>query len=284
MFLVILIALTVVVSGHDGPHIGDLREILSNRTGKITGGSDADIANYPYMAALTIKTSALKYVPFCGGAFLDSETILTAAHCLEDVDASDIYVVTGVSDVSKIIGRQVKQAASIEIHRRYRKTSLSLDWDIAIIKLTSPMASFTPIGIVQEGSDDDAEGTSCTLAGWGSVGDEEDAEQLQVGQFTVGSDRECRQFWRRYNWQARGRFRLFWVKSRQICAQDTTAAPCFGDSGGPLVCNGKVAGLDSIGNPNCSPEIPEVFTRVSALNDWINARLTSTSTTTITPD
>lgn len=45
---------------------------------KIIGGSNTNIANYPYLVSLQYDGSH-----YCGGVFIKAQYILTAAHCLE---------------------------------------------------------------------------------------------------------------------------------------------------------------------------------------------------------
>uniref|UniRef100_A0A673JSE8 Duodenase-1-like n=1 Tax=Sinocyclocheilus rhinocerous TaxID=307959 RepID=A0A673JSE8_9TELE len=46
-----------------------------------------------------------------------------------------------------------------------------------------------------------------------------------------------------------------------------------GDSGGPLVCGDTAVGVTSFGDPDLcnSPELPEVYTKISAYLQWIKS-------------
>ncbi|KTG42323.1 hypothetical protein cypCar_00046168 [Cyprinus carpio] len=50
---------------------------------------------------------------------------------------------------------------------------------------------------------------------------------------------------------------------------------CTGDSGGSLVCGKTAVGVTSFGDPNLcnSPELPEVYMKVSAYLQWIHTSL-----------
>ena len=68
---------------------------------------------------------------------------------------------------------------------------------------------------------------------------------------------------------------LTWSTDSQICAIHTTPAPgarmaCNGDSGGPLLYSTKVIGIASFVSRGCSERRPNVYTRVSAYNSWID--------------
>ena len=49
---------------------------FTERNGRIVGGRDAMIEEFPYMVALFFRTSHT-----CGGAVLNANTVLSAAHC-----------------------------------------------------------------------------------------------------------------------------------------------------------------------------------------------------------
>ena len=71
--------------------------------------------------------------------------------------------------------------------------------------------------------------------------------------------------------------RLFDSTEKHICVQDADTPPaassCRGDIGGPMMCgdcgHNVLAGVASILAPNCFPEAPSVYTRVSEYRDWI---------------
>ena len=51
---------------------------FTERNGRIVGGRDAMIEEFPYMVALFFRNSH-----YCGGAILNANTILSAAHCTQ---------------------------------------------------------------------------------------------------------------------------------------------------------------------------------------------------------
>ena len=71
----------------------------------------------------------------CDGSILSSSWILTAAHCLKQVKASDITVHTGSNDVWSI--PQIKTASYFVRHPNYNPRAYTSD--IALIKLASPL-------------------------------------------------------------------------------------------------------------------------------------------------
>lgn len=55
-----------------------------DRQGRITGGNEAARGQFPYQAAMFVTASGGTY--FCGGTILDTKTILTAAHCVDEYE------------------------------------------------------------------------------------------------------------------------------------------------------------------------------------------------------
>lgn len=51
---------------------------LTERSGRIVGGRDATIEEFPYMASVLWFGQHV-----CGGAILNVNTVLTAAHCTQ---------------------------------------------------------------------------------------------------------------------------------------------------------------------------------------------------------
>ncbi|GJQ76784.1 hypothetical protein Trydic_g12504, partial [Trypoxylus dichotomus] len=94
--------------------------------GKIVGGTVVNISKYPFVISLNLNGSHI-----CGGSIIGNRTVLTAAHCLENVSASQLTIYAGSK--YRTLPRQKVPVQSIKIHERYNKTSL--DNDIAILKL-----------------------------------------------------------------------------------------------------------------------------------------------------
>lgn len=63
---------------YTGANIG----IFSERQGRITGGQEATPGQFPYQAAMFVTASGGTY--FCGGTILDANTVMTAAHCVDE--------------------------------------------------------------------------------------------------------------------------------------------------------------------------------------------------------
>jgi secreted trypsin-like serine protease len=99
---------------------------------RIIGGVDADIRDMPYVAQFRFYKEE-RY--FCAGAIIGHYHILTAAHCTDDVDQSDVRVYVGTSSSSNY-SMPYYNVHSIKIHPQYllaTDQSTRTRYDIAVV-------------------------------------------------------------------------------------------------------------------------------------------------------
>uniref|UniRef100_A0A336M3B4 CSON009631 protein n=1 Tax=Culicoides sonorensis TaxID=179676 RepID=A0A336M3B4_CULSO len=96
---------------------------------RIVGGVEVDITERPFQIALNFRGSQI-----CGGAIVNADTIITAAHCSE-------YTTSGYSiragSTSQYEGGVVVNVVRVIVHPKYNKKTL--DYDVAIMKLAEPL-------------------------------------------------------------------------------------------------------------------------------------------------
>lgn len=115
-----------------------LRENQIDAKSKILSGELISIEEAPYQVYLTFITQVS-----CGGALIEPDIVLTAAHCVEDVvkENYEMFVVAGTNNAnlsSEIVDGRVRiSPRRIEIHSKYDQNSLvlSLKYDLAIIQV-----------------------------------------------------------------------------------------------------------------------------------------------------
>ncbi|KAL4636285.1 hypothetical protein GN956_G13824 [Arapaima gigas] len=101
--------------------------------GRIVGGNECPKGHCPWQILLKYRDKG-----FCGGVIYKPLWVLTASHCLENVDVKHLKIVAGEHDVEKIEGtEQTVQVAEIIMHKSYvPRTS---DNDIALLRLKEPV-------------------------------------------------------------------------------------------------------------------------------------------------
>uniref|UniRef100_A0A0C9R4S6 chymotrypsin n=1 Tax=Fopius arisanus TaxID=64838 RepID=A0A0C9R4S6_9HYME len=214
---------------------------------RIIGGSQADDGKYPYQISLLFRGRHN-----CGGAIIHKRYILTAAHCVERVEASSLRIVVGTNDWKKP-GDQYK----IEKIIAHDFNASALNNDIALLKTTKEIVfskKVQPINITK--TDIREHGHSVVATGWGRLAAWGVApSKLQEIHLQIFDHKKCKL--------------RFPVTEGQICTLTKYGeGVCNGDSGGPLVADGFLIGVVSYGVP-CGRGQPDVYTRVYHYADWI---------------
>jgi len=220
--------------------------------GRIVGGQEADIADYPYQVSVRIYDQHI-----CGGSIINSNTILTAGHCVYDMDHSQYSVRVGNTIHSQ--GQSVRVSRVVE-NRNYNPQTI--DNDMAILKLASDVPLGTTvqaIALQSQGAEVPA-GTTAWVSGWGGEyeGSPTTPSRLRAVDVSVLTNSDCS---RKYG---PGQ-----ISSHMMCAQTIGHDSCQGDSGGPLAANGKLIGVVSWGYGCARPEYPGVYAKVSDMYSWI---------------
>ncbi|XP_012530794.1 proclotting enzyme [Monomorium pharaonis] len=235
---------------------------------RIVGGKNADPGEWPWIAALFNAGRQ-----FCGGSLIDDNHILTAAHCVANMNSWDVARLTvrlgdyniKTNNEIRHIERRVKRVVR---HRGFN--SRTLYNDVALLTLNEPV-EFTeqirPI-CLPSGSQLYA-GKTATVIGWGSL--RESGPQpaiLQEVSIPVWSNSECKL---KYGAAAPGG-----IVDSFLCAGQAAKDSCSGDSGGPLMVNDgrwTQVGIVSWGIGCGKGQYPGVYTRVTHFLPWIYKNL-----------
>ncbi|XP_066591615.1 ovochymase-1-like [Prorops nasuta] len=226
---------------------------------RIVNGEDVKEGEIPYQVSLQL--SYLDF-HFCGGAVLNANYVITAAHCLVGVAKDDINVIAGVIDK-----REQKYKHEVEAIIRNTKFSPpnSNVHDIALLKMKKPFENVPSIKSVTLPAKDEVIKAKDTavVSGWGRywIGGSS-SYILQRANIIIADQNYCKKMYKKIGKT---------IYDSQICAYnpDISTGSCKGDSGGPLIVKGKLVGLVSW-SKNCSlTDYPTVYTRITSHLDWI---------------
>lgn len=228
---------------------------------RIVGGDRVtNRKQYPYQISLRLSGQHI-----CGGTIYKPRIVITAAHCLKGMKASQLEVVAGDLNLRNPTSHTQRiQAEGIYIHENYSDVVLN---DVGVIKLKK---SFTYDDYVRNitiwnetlSGSPTAPGVNCVVSGWGATQYEGSVvSDLRYVNINVFTGVRCSSIYGN-NFQSPG----------MICAGDFSESKdsCSGDSGGPLVCNGQLYGIVSWGVDCGKPHFPGVYTNASYYQNWID--------------
>merc|ERR1719369_689717 len=204
----------------------------------IVGGQETKTHEYPWQVGLV--TPGENY-PWCGGALLSSSTVLTAAHCTNELGFKKFEVIVGDHDKTKDDGEERHTVCSKLEHplwdgEKDEYGNEKLDYDFSLLTLCQPVVfrrEVSPICLPGRSAAVYNNKLS-TVAGWGLTSNRHNENSEEYGDDTtvlLGVDvttmenKKCQKL---YN-----ETEIFY---NNICAKGKNKKDnCDGDSGGPLI-------------------------------------------------
>nr|AID60349.1 trypsin-15 [Nilaparvata lugens] len=198
----------------------------------------------------------------CGGSILKSNIVLTAAHCVYGNEDRPSLFSVRYGTINRESGTTVTVGRIIR-HPNYNPTTL--DYDMAVLKLSQPIQPSANVAAVTLSSTLPTASDSLLLSGWGRNQAGQTPVFLQKADtLKVVSQTVCQA-----NWGGGVS-----ITARMICAVSREQSACNGDSGGPLLNKGtgQLVGVVSWGSRDCSPGgKPNVYASVPNLIGWIQS-------------
>lgn len=211
----------------------------------------------------------------CAGSLINEQVLVTAAHCLNNLQANQIEIRAGIK--YSFIGEgepEIRDVNSIVIHERFNSGNLRNDIGLAF--LSSPYTLTDKISTVCiPPLNTNFDGQRCFVAGWGRrqqnlTADENDSRKVDL---PVVPRAECQAELRQSDLGPN-----FALHSSFICAGGELGKDaCRGDGGSPLMCPIQgtdddyfQAGIVSWGIGCGVRRRPGVYTNVAAFKTWID--------------
>ena len=227
---------------------------------RIVGGQAVPNGKYRFMAYMEIRRRDGS-TGICGGALIDRDSVLTAAHC-----------VAGARSVKMVIGRaaldqnggKIRTATRVFVHPDY-EGSRDYAYDAAVLKLRTDVRDIRPISLSSPRQNElERPGRTLTVAGWGTTreGGTVQNRMREVG-VPVDSDATAKRAYAPLSRQ------LEYTPSLMVAAGTKSKDSCQGDSGGPLFHKtnngGRIqVGIVSYGQGCARKGYPGVYSEVNA--------------------
>ncbi len=246
---------------------------------RIVGGTESQAGEWPWI--VSIKSAGNH---FCGGSLINSQWVLTAAHCMFNgsvqIKPGEITASVGEYDLNSSPVTTASSISKIYTHPDYDAAAITND--IALLKLQQPVSSPVTINALDSTSTINAVAaqSKVTSIGWGSTVGYAYGEVvtpnypfvLRDVELPLQTDTMCD--------SALGKN----YTPEMVCAGIANSGKdsCQGDSGGPLVIddngNWKQIGIASWGI-GCASTTPGAYTRLALYQSWINTISSGVSAT-----
>jgi secreted trypsin-like serine protease len=246
----------------------------------VIGGSPATIEQFPYLAYIEAGNKRRGFA--CTGTVVAPRVVLTAAHCVESVETgtfskpAEYKVAIGVANPKQATAENVYDVVATHVFPSFDPGVVH--GDAAVLILSRPTTA--PV-LALAGPADAAlyeGGAVVSVAGWGvtSANARQAPANMRTTAMTVQKDSLCAR-------KTKGFYKDY-SGAVQLCLLSTpkkTSGTCFGDSGGPAVATRpdgtpvELAVISVVG-PLCSPQAPNVLTRVDYVSTWVSEWIAAT--------
>lgn len=228
----------------------------------VVGGTNANMITHPFQVALfkdySFPNGASGSFFYCGGSLISERFIVTAAHCSDLFNSSELSVSVGSRSVSE--GRRIR-VASVHIHPEYSREGRKRD--VAVWELAEAVTD-VPLGTLAS-TQPTTPGTPLRATGWGIAGGTQGGnltvtypDKLQMVDLPfvpMSVDRRCAGIPER-------------LDASMLCAGASGQSICIGDGGSPLTIDRgsgrrEIVGVASWWLGDCFAGTPSVFANIA---------------------
>ncbi|XP_056142866.1 trypsin-1-like [Lampris incognitus] len=223
--------------------------VFATEDDKIVGGYECVSHSQPHQVSLNSGYH------FCGGSLINENWVVSAAHCYK----SRIEVRMGEHHIRVNEGTE-QFIKSSRVIRNPNYSSYSMEYDVMLIKLSTPAQLNQYVQPVALPLACAPAGTMCRVSGWGNtMSSMDDGDKLQCLDIPILSEQDCRNAYPGM------------IGDTMFCAGYLEGGKdsCQGDSGGPVVCNNELQGIVSWGYGCAEPNYPGVYAKVCLFTDWL---------------
>lgn len=242
---------------------GTRRNKTTKNSVRIVGGTQVEEGEWPWQASLQWDG-----IHRCGATLINSTWLVSAAHCFRVYkDPARWTASFGVTLYPPKMKHGIRR---IIVHEKYKYPSH--DYDISVAELSSPVPYTNAVHRVclPDASYNFRPGDEMFVTGFGALQNDGNSQNhLRQVQVELIDTKTCNEP------QAYDNS----ITPRMLCAGSLQGKrdACQGDSGGPLVSPDArdiwyLAGIVSWGDECGQPNKPGVYTRVTALRDWITSK------------
>lgn len=127
-----------------------IKPIVYGKTySKIINGQKAIEGSWPWIVSLRVIMKNGSFSHNCGGSLIDTDLVLTAAHCINGLTIRQFIVVVGTYDAKAQPDQSYVYAIKeYKIHSSYSLINVKYGYDIALIKLNKPVTLSAKVGII----------------------------------------------------------------------------------------------------------------------------------------